>query len=373
MPAHTPKRRDLVTVVLIPDASPPYPPPSSRIGRTWPLRRTTAFSNFPRRRFRGFLCSLLRCGVSPRLAMILLPTSRLESSPPRSISSSGTAIMPAWRRYLSSLAARLTSRAAEAATYSSSSGTCAAADRCGASSSYIPCSAAARSATLRLTPFSYLLRRSPSVSRSGTSCSPLAGLACLGFPPIDTASTSLCLLRPSSSSTTSTKSATSSPKSPTSASEFIDLVVALARRRSTLDNGTRVKRSSSILARASMRANSRLANALDMSPSSPPSSSGASPNSWASSLMRALLDARRRASFSLRFSFPLLPPSSKLSIAVGSILGGRYTPPAAPPSSASSSTLLTSASGLGRKVRGSSPTSSPALAPSLAILRSFSI
>ena len=100
-----------------------------------------------------------------------------------------------------------------------------------------------------------------------------------------TESTSLCLLPlwPSSSSATSTRSATSSPKSPTFWSEFIERVVALARRRSVFESGTRVNRSSSIFARASMRANSRFANALDVSPASPPSSSGASPSSCASS------------------------------------------------------------------------------------------
>ena len=67
------------------------------------------------------------------------------------------------------------------------------------------------------------------------------------------------------------------------ASEFIARDVAFCRRRSVLERGTRVNRSSSIFARASMRASSRLANALDVSPTSPPSSSGASPSSCASS------------------------------------------------------------------------------------------
>lgn len=128
--------------------------------------------------------------------------------------------------------------------------------------------------------------RTPRESRSGTSCSPLAGFAAFAAPapgPAETASTNRCLLRPSSSSATSTRSATSSPKSPTCASAFIERVVALARRRSVLERGTRVKRSSSIFARASMRANSRFAKALAASPSSPPSSSGASPSSCASS------------------------------------------------------------------------------------------
>ena len=44
--------------------------------------------------------------------------------------------------------------------------------------------------------------------------------------------------------------------------------------------------------------------------------------------MSADLEARRRASFSLRFCFADFPPSSKSSIAVGTILGGRYAPPA---------------------------------------------
>ena len=130
--------------------------------------------------------------------------------------------------------------------------------------------------------------RTPSESLSGTSCSPETGFWFLRASDPDasvTESTSLCLLPlwPSSSSATSTKSATSSPKSPTFAKEFIERVVALARRRSVFESGTRVKRSSSIFARASMRANSRFANALDMSPTSPPSSSGASPSSCASS------------------------------------------------------------------------------------------
>lgn len=73
-------------------------------------------------------------------------------------------------------------------------------------------------------------------------------------------------------------------------------------------------------------------------------------------LMSADLDARRRASFSLRFCFADFPPSSKSSIAVGTILGGRYAPPASPASS--SSALPTSASGLGRKRNGSSSSSS---------------
>lgn len=130
--------------------------------------------------------------------------------------------------------------------------------------------------------------RTPSESLSGTSCSPETGFWFLRASDPDasvTESTSLCLLPlwPSSSSATSTKSATSSPKSPTFAKEFIERVVALARRRSVFESGTRVKRSSSIFARASMRANSRFANALDVSPTSPPSSSGASPSSCASS------------------------------------------------------------------------------------------
>ena len=95
-------------------------------------------------------------------------------------------------------------------------------------------------------------------------------------------------------------------------------------------------------------------------------------------LMRDERCARRLASFSARFCLELLPPSSNSSMAVGIILGGRYTPPSAP-SSASSSTLLTRASGLGLNCSGSSPAplavgsySSPST-PSLAILRSLSI
>mmetsp|Transcript_13441 Transcript_13441/g.56446 ORF Transcript_13441/g.56446 Transcript_13441/m.56446 type:complete len:348 (+) Transcript_13441:1974-3017(+) len=308
--------------------------------------------------------------------MIFPPTSRFSSA---SISSSIAATIPALWRYFSSFAARRASRAAAAATYSSSSSTC----RRG-SASYMPFSSAARSASFLFTPRSYLLRRSPSESLSGTSCSPETGFWFLRASDPDasvTESTSLCLLPlwPSSSSATSTKSATSSPKSPTFAKEFIERVVALARRRSVFESGTRVKRSSSIFARASMRANSRFANALDVSPTSPPSSSGASPSSCASSLMSADLDARRRASFSLRFCFADFPPSSKSSIAVGTILGGRYAPPALTPSS--SSVLPTSASGLGLKRNGSSSSSSSPSrlppfsfrAPPSAILRSLSI
>ena len=124
----------------------------------------------------------------------------------------------------------------------------------------------------------------PRESRMGRSASPLVAFAFLGLAPsCVTESTSLVRFLFSSSSATSTRSATSSPKSPTCESELTDRVVAFWRLRSTLERGTRVNRSSSILARASMRANSRLAKALCMSPSSPPSSSGASPSSCASS------------------------------------------------------------------------------------------
>lgn len=128
----------------------------------------------------------------------------------------------------------------------------------------------------------------PRESRMGRSASPLVAFAFLGLAPsCVTESTSLVRFLFSSSSATSTRSATSSPKSPTCESELTDRVVAFWRLRSTLERGTRVNRSSSILARASMRANSRLAKALCMSPSSPPSSSGASPSSCASSCVVA--------------------------------------------------------------------------------------
>mmetsp|Transcript_6045 Transcript_6045/g.24980 ORF Transcript_6045/g.24980 Transcript_6045/m.24980 type:complete len:299 (+) Transcript_6045:1827-2723(+) len=284
-------------------------------------------------------------------------------------------MMPAWRRYFSSLAARLRSRRVAAPVYSSSSSTrrlSRAASRSAASSSSL-----ALAAIFLLTPRSYLSRRSPRESRMGRSASPLVVFAFLGLAPsCVTESTSLVRFLFSSSSATSTRSATSSPKSPTCESELTDRVVAFWRLRSTLERGTRVNRSSSILARASMRANSRLAKALCMSPSSPPSSSGASPSSCASSLMREERCALLLASFSARFCLELLPPSSKSSMAVGINLGGRYTPPSAP-SSASSSTLLTSASGLGLNCRGSSlapsASSSSPVTPSFAILRSLSI
>ena len=100
----------------------------------------------------------------------------------------------------------------------------------------------------------------PRESRMGRSASPLVAFAFLGLAPsCVTESTSLVRFLFSSSSATSTRSATSSPKSPTCESELTDRVVAFWRLRSTLERGTRVNRSSSILARASMRANSRLA------------------------------------------------------------------------------------------------------------------
>jgi len=94
------------------------------------------------------------------------------------------------------------------------------------------------------------------------------------------------------SSARSTRSATSSPKSPTAASELMFLVDAFCRRRSCLESGTRVNKSSSTRARASMRAISRFANALCTMSSSPcPISSGASPTSLASS---CVVDERAR-------------------------------------------------------------------------------
>ena len=130
--------------------------------RTWPLRRTTAFSNFPRSRFRGFLWSLFLCGVSPRFAMIFFPTSRFASSP--SISSSIAATTPGRRAYFASFAARRASRAVSAASYAGSSET----NSRESSASYIPLAAAAALwACLRLTPRSYLLRRSCEKRRGG--------------------------------------------------------------------------------------------------------------------------------------------------------------------------------------------------------------
>mmetsp|Transcript_11370 Transcript_11370/g.42169 ORF Transcript_11370/g.42169 Transcript_11370/m.42169 type:complete len:263 (+) Transcript_11370:1881-2669(+) len=262
--------------------------------------------------------------------MIFPPTSRFSSP---SISSSIATATPRLRRYFSSFAFLFASRAALAATYSSSSGM----DCLGASSSYMPPASAsaarAAAACALFTPRSYLLRRSPSESLCGTSCSPETGFCfCLTSTPDarDTESTSRPARLPaaappdfSSASATSTRSATSSPKSPTFAREFMDLLVAFALRRSVLERGTLVKRSSSIFARASMRANSRFANAEDVSPTSPPSSSGVSPSSCASSLMSADRDARLRASFSFLFCLLLLPPSSNSSMVVATSLGGR--------------------------------------------------
>mmetsp|Transcript_9157 Transcript_9157/g.41669 ORF Transcript_9157/g.41669 Transcript_9157/m.41669 type:complete len:247 (-) Transcript_9157:1460-2200(-) len=244
--------------------------------RTCPLRRICALAYLSRSLFRGFLWSLFLCGVRPRLSMIFLPTLRLSAAP---ISSSGRAMMPALRRYFSSLAARLRSRSVAAPSYSSSSSTGRRRSRA-ASRSASSSSSLALAAIFLVTPRSYLSRRSPRVSRMGRSSSPVAALAFLGLAPsCVTVSTSLVRFLVSSSSATSTRSATSSPKSPTCESELTDRVVAFWRRRSVLERGTRVNMSSSILARASMRANSRLAKALCMSPSSPPSSSGASPSS----------------------------------------------------------------------------------------------
>lgn len=89
--------------------------------------------------------------------------------------------------------------------------------------------------------------------------------------------------------------------------------------------------------------------------------------------MSADLLARFLASFSLRFSLLLFPPSSNSpSMAVGSIFGGLYAPPA-PPSSASSSTLLTSASGFGRNASGSSSSAARSSLGRSAIFTSLSI
>lgn len=92
--------------------------------------------------------------------------------------------------------------------------------------------------------------------------------------------------------------------------------------------------------------------------------------------MSADLEARRRASFSLRFCFADFPPSSKSSIAVGTILGGRYAPPASA-SASSASAPPTSASGLGLNRSGSSsssPSSSPPASSEAAlVLSSLSI
>lgn len=129
--------------------------------------------------------------------------------------------------------------------------------------------------------------RTPSVSRNGTSCSPETISRFADLKPSATVSTSRRLREPSSSSAVrSTRSATSSPKSPTAASELTFRVEAFCLRRSCFESGTRVNKSSSTRARASMRAISRLANALCTISSSPrPTSSGASPTSRASSYM----------------------------------------------------------------------------------------
>ena len=135
-------------------------------------------------------------------------------------------------------------------------------------------------------------KRTPSVSRNGTSSSPVSLLPDLMPIGIDllpswTTSTNLRFLsfdgNSSSSCARSTKSATSSPKSPIAAIELMFLVVAACRLRSCFVNGTRVNKSSSILARASMRACSLLTNALRSFASPSWISSGSSPSSCASS------------------------------------------------------------------------------------------